>query len=95
VKCPNFVRVSAFGGGGGRKGRSTPRYTRSVPDTPRRRASSIVTVAGGHRTVDQLVSEQGTGPIDDVELLRGDFWPEEESIEELAAALDRWRGSEA
>lgn len=58
---------------------------------PRRRASSIVTVAGGHRTVDQLATEQGTGPIEEIELLCGDFWPEEDSAEELVAAVDRWR----
>ncbi|HKE28577.1 MAG TPA: hypothetical protein VKB88_39780 [Bryobacteraceae bacterium] len=62
-----------------------------MPDMPRRRASSIVTVAGGHRTVEQLSAEQGTGPIEDVALLCGDFWPEEDSAEELAAAVDRWR----
>ena len=51
-----------------------------------------MTVAGGHRTVDQLAAEQGTGPIEDVGLLRGDFWPEEDFIDELQAAIDRWRG---
>lgn len=62
-----------------------------VPDVPRRRASSIVTVARGHHTVDQLAIEQGTGPIEDALLLRGDFWPEEESVNEFLAAVDRWR----
>ena len=61
---------------------------------PRRRASSIVTVAGGHRTVEQLAAEQGTGTIEDVALLRGDFWPEEDSMEEFLAAPERWRGGE-
>ena len=28
--------------------------------------------------------EQGTGPIADVSALHGDFWPEEESIEEFS-----------
>ncbi len=52
-----------------------------------------MTVAGGHRTVEQLAVEQGTGPIEDVALLRGDFWPEEDSIDDFLAALERWRGS--
>jgi hypothetical protein len=62
-----------------------------VSDTPRRRASSIVTVARGHRTVDQLAAEQGTGPIEDPALLCGDFWPEEDPAEEFLAAIERWR----
>jgi len=62
-----------------------------VTDTPRRRASSIVTVARGHRTIEQLAAEQGTGPIEEAALLCGDFWPEEDSTEEFLAAIGRWR----
>jgi hypothetical protein len=28
----------------------------------------------------------------DVSVLHGDFWPEEETVEELLAALHEWRG---
>jgi hypothetical protein len=38
------------------------------------------------------MAEQGTGPITDVSVLHGDFWPEEESIEEILATLYEWRG---
>jgi hypothetical protein len=48
--------------------------------------------AGGHPSIEQLMAEQGTGPIADAALLRGDFWPEEESIEDFLAALHEWRG---
>jgi phage protein U len=73
-------------------GRSPPvGILKFVTDTPRRRASSIVTVARGHRTVDQLAAEQGTGPIEDSALLRGDFWPEEDGADEFLAAIDQWR----
>ena len=48
--------------------------------------------ATGHPSVEQLSAEQGTGPIADVSLLRGDFWPDEESIEEFLATLHEWRG---
>ena len=41
--------------------------------------------------MDQLAAEQGTGPIEDVALLCGDFWPEEDSAAELVTAVDRWR----
>lgn len=48
--------------------------------------------ATGHPSVEQLIAEQGTGPIADVSALRGDFWPEEESIEEFLETLHEWRG---
>jgi hypothetical protein len=38
------------------------------------------------------MTEQCTGPIDDVAVLHGDFWPEEESIEEFIDTLREWRG---
>ncbi len=48
--------------------------------------------AAGHPSFAQLMAEQGTGPITDVSLLHGDFWPKEESIEEFLATLHEWRG---
>lgn len=46
----------------------------------------------GHPSFEQLMAEQGTGPITDVSALHGDFWPEEESIEEFLETLYEWRG---
>lgn len=40
------------------------------------------------------MAAQGTGPITDVSVLRGDFWPEEESMEDFLVALHEWRGHE-
>jgi hypothetical protein len=48
--------------------------------------------ATGHPSVEQLVAEQGTGPIADVGMLPGDFWPEEGPIEEFLSTLREWRG---
>ena len=48
--------------------------------------------ATGHPSVEQLMAEQGTRPIPDVSVLHGDFWPEEESIEEFLETLREWRG---
>jgi len=48
--------------------------------------------ATGHPSVEQLMAEQGTSPIADVSVLHGDFWPEEESIEDFLDALHEWRG---
>jgi hypothetical protein len=46
----------------------------------------------GHPSIDELVAEQGTKfPADPAELL-GDFWPEEESIEDFLRAFREWRG---
>ena len=46
----------------------------------------------GHPSIRQLMAEQGTGPIHDVSLLHGDFWPEGESIEDFLGAWHEWRG---
>ncbi len=40
------------------------------------------------------MAEQGTGPISDVGLLHGDFWPQDEPIEDFLATLHEWRGHE-
>jgi hypothetical protein len=61
----------------------------SAPDD---RPASVRYAASGHPTVEQLTAEQGTGPITDVSVLHGDFWPEEESIEDFLETLHEWRG---
>lgn len=48
--------------------------------------------ASGHPSVEQLMAGQGTGPISDVSVLHGNFWPEKESVEEFVAAIREWRG---
>jgi len=48
--------------------------------------------AGGHPSIEQLMAEQGTGPITDAAMLHGDFWPDEETVEDFLAALHEWRG---
>jgi hypothetical protein len=46
----------------------------------------------GHPSIEELVAEQGTKwPSDATELL-GDFWPEEEPIEDFLRALHEWHG---
>lgn len=46
----------------------------------------------GHPAVEQLVAQQGTGPVTDEDMLRGNFWPEDESMEEFLETLHEWRG---
>jgi hypothetical protein len=43
-------------------------------------------------TVAELIAQQGKGPLSDPKVLLGDFWPEDESVEEFLAALHEWRG---
>jgi len=43
-------------------------------------------------TVDELIAQQGKGPISDPTVLLGDFWPEDEPVEDFLAALHKWRG---
>lgn len=42
--------------------------------------------------LDELVAQQAKGPIANSSVLRRDFWPDEESIEDFLAALHDGRG---
>jgi phage protein U len=64
------------------------RHRDSAPDDI---PASVTYAASGHPSVEQLMAQQGTGPITDVSVLHGDFWPEEESIKEFLDALHEWR----
>ena len=64
-------------------------HRNSGPDDP---LVSVPYAASGHPSVEQLMAEQGTGPVTDVSVLHGDFWPEEESVEEFVATIREWRG---
>lgn len=68
--------------------KNVQRETPAVGDRPTDAGYS----ATGHPSFEQLMAEQGTGPITDVSVLHGDFWPEEESLEEFLATLHEWRG---
>jgi hypothetical protein len=59
---------------------------------PRDSAPFVRYAATGHPTIDQLMAEQGTGPITDVSALHGDFWPEDETVEGFLETLHEWRG---
>ena len=59
---------------------------------PEGKPAPVRYASSGHPSFEQLMAEQGTGPITDVSVLHGDFWPEEESIEEFLATLYEWRG---
>jgi len=48
--------------------------------------------SGGHPSIKELKLAQGTIPTVDARELRGDFWPEEENIDDFLTALREWRG---
>jgi hypothetical protein len=43
-------------------------------------------------SLDEIIAQQGKGPIHDHRVLLGNFWPEDESVEDFLAALHEWRG---
>ena len=59
---------------------------------PEKARATVPYASSGHPSIEQLMAEQGTGPITDVSVLHGDFWPEEESVEEFVATVREWRG---
>jgi hypothetical protein len=59
---------------------------------PNDRSATVPYASSGHPSIEQLIAEQGTGPITDVSELHGNFWPEEESVEEFVATIREWRG---
>jgi hypothetical protein len=56
------------------------------PAAPSRRRSPSV-----RTTIEQLAVQQGVKPITDPDVLRGDFWPADESADEFIATVRRWR----
>jgi hypothetical protein len=49
-------------------------------------------ISNGHPTIEELIVEQGVVfPRDPHELL-GDFWPQDESIDDFLTAMREWRG---
>jgi hypothetical protein len=58
------------------------------------RPAPVPDASNGYPSVEQLMAEQGTGPITDMSVLHVDFWPEEETVEKFLATLREWRGHE-
>ena len=48
--------------------------------------------SAGHPSIEELKQVQRTTPTSDPRELLGDFWPEEENIDDFLAALREWRG---
>ena len=41
-------------------------------------------------TLDELIKQQGKGPVNDLSVFQGG-WPEDEPVEDFVAALREWR----
>ncbi|MGE0200921.1 MAG: hypothetical protein AB7P76_08140 [Candidatus Melainabacteria bacterium] len=44
-----------------------------------------------HRSVEALIAQQRVQPVQSLEALRGDFWPEAESMDDFVETIRRWR----
>lgn len=60
--------------------------TRAMDELTQRYAHS------GHPSVEELMAAQGVTFPSDPRAFLGEFWPEEESIDDFLAALYEWRG---
>ena len=49
-------------------------------------------VREGHPTIEELINEQRVVFPRDPRDLLGDFWPEEESVDDFLTAMREWRG---
>jgi hypothetical protein len=68
---------------------SNPKHRNAAPEE---KAASLRYSATGHPSIRELMAVQGTEPIMDVSVLHGDFWPKEESVQEILETLREWRG---
>jgi hypothetical protein len=45
----------------------------------------------GHVSVAELAAAQGVEPVESLDELWGDFWPEEETVDDFIEAIYQWR----
>lgn len=61
-------------------------------DPHRLQPASLRYLRSGHPSIDELMSEQNVAPVSDPRHLLGDFWPENESVDDFISAVRHWRG---
>jgi len=77
----------------------TTKLTIVIPDVLRRQAKSTASLRGEtvsdvvRQALESYVTQGGKAPapIEDPDDLQADFWPEEEDVDDLIAAVRRWR----
>lgn len=68
-----------------------PERSQSADDDVSLGASGDFSHIGAAKGVEHLAVEQGVGPVLDPRELRGDFWPEDENLDDFLGALRSWR----
>lgn len=53
--------------------------------------ASVNRVEAARAALLELARQQGVRPVTDLTLLRGDFWPKSESIDDLIQTVRAWR----
>jgi hypothetical protein len=61
-------------------------------DKPEQEPTSARYLRKGRPSIEELTREQGVKPVRDARELLGDFWPEDESVDDFIAAVRKWRG---
>jgi hypothetical protein len=62
-----------------------------MPAKRKTRSQPFPLVVKTPEEIEALLAQHGVKPIADPKELRGDFWPEDESIDEFIATIRRWR----
>ena len=57
--------------------------------TPRR--GEFAGISGQRTILEQLEASQGIKPVVGLDQSRGDFWPDDESIDDFVGAVRQWR----
>jgi hypothetical protein len=48
-------------------------------------------VSGGGLSIEEIAEIQGVHPIQSMDELKGDFWPEDQSVDDFIATVRKWR----
>ncbi len=70
------------------------KHTKTIPKKRSKRdgrPSKANSVSEGPLDIEVLAAQQGVKPIEKPEDLRGDFWPEDESVDDFLKARKRWQ----
>jgi hypothetical protein len=75
--------------------RAQPSVASSEGALHRRMGSSVISAQeffiAPRKTIGQIAAEQGIRPIEDIDELADDCWPQDESVEVMAETIRRWR----
>jgi glycerol-3-phosphate O-acyltransferase len=73
---------------------STEEHERLSENSPEAQAAKEEARRAAHARAWELARQQGVKPIQNMDELKGDFWPEEESVDEFLAWVRELRQSD-